>query len=124
MRTDSHATATGTNSFIKRQYSNKFLKSLSLSMMLTNFFTRKRLKKITITLLTCAGYLLLLMTSACIDTDDFDLINGCPLVVDTNAIGIKQVFFSPYKNQHYATATDTVLFSEFGFNFELEIQEK
>lgn len=93
-------------------------------MVSTDFFEMPLLKKVTLTLAICVGYLLLLMASACIDSDDTDQIAGCPIPVEADALDIKQVFFSPYKNKRYAAATDTVLFSEFGFNFELEIKEK
>ncbi|GAA0880159.1 hypothetical protein GCM10009119_31290 [Algoriphagus jejuensis] len=72
----------------------------------------------------CASYLLLLLTFACIDQENLDQGDGCPRPLEADAIDIKQVFFSPYSNKAYATASDTVFFSEFGFNFELEIQEK
>lgn len=72
----------------------------------------------------CLGYLLLLITSACIDTLGPPEIDGCPSPVEADAVKIKEIFFSPYKTQRYSTATDTVPVSEFGFNFELEIQVK
>lgn len=66
-------------------------------------------------------YLSLLVLASCIEDPGFN--EGCPAPKEADAVSIKSVFFSPYKNQRYATAADTVLFSEFGFNFELEIQE-
>lgn len=93
-------------------------------MVSTDFFEILHLKKVTLIFVICMGCLLLLMTSACIDSDDPDQIAGCPSPVEADALDLKQVFFSPYKNQRYAAATDTVLFSEFRFNFELEIREK
>ncbi len=58
---------------------------------------------------------------SCIQVDE-DPYNRCPSPKPANAIGIKQVFFSPYKNQRYATASDTVPFSEFGYNFQLDLK--
>lgn len=70
----------------------------------------------------CFGYLLLLITSACIDTLDPADLEGCPRPVQADAVKIKEIFFSPYRNQRYSISNDTVPVSEFGFNFELEIQ--
>jgi hypothetical protein len=70
------------------------------------------------------GYLLILMTSACIDSEDNGFIDGCPRPKEADALGIKEVFFSPYLNNRYSIATDTVPLSQFGFNFELDIQLK
>jgi hypothetical protein len=86
-------------------------------------FLKGQLKRTALTLGLCLGYLLVLASSGCIDSGD-QQADGCPRPIEADAIGIKQVFFSPYKNQRYATASDTVLFSEFGFNLELEIQQK
>lgn len=58
---------------------------------------------------------------SCIQVDE-DPYNRCPSPKPANAIGIKQVFFSPYKNQRYATVSDTVAFSEFGYNFQLDLK--
>jgi hypothetical protein len=82
------------------------------------------LKKVSLTLGLCLGYLLILITSACIETEDADYFDGCPRAKEADATGIKQVFFSPYQQQRYATASDTVAFSDFRFNFELDIKEK
>lgn len=70
------------------------------------------------------GYLLILMTSACIDGEDNEYLDRCPGAKKADALGIKEVFFSPYLNNRYSTATDTVRLSQFGFNFELDIQLK
>jgi hypothetical protein len=66
-------------------------------------------------------HLCLLITWSCIEETDF--VEGCPTPREAEAVSIKEVFYSPYKNQRYANSSDTVNFSEFGFNFELEIQE-
>lgn len=58
---------------------------------------------------------------SCIQVEE-DPYNRCPSPKPANAIGIKQVFFSPYKNQRYASASDTVPFSEFGYNFQLDLK--
>lgn len=87
------------------------------------FFLKDQLKNAILTLGLCLGYLLVLVSSGCIDAGD-PTLDGCPRPVEADATGIKQVFFSPYRNQRYATASDTVLLSEFGFNLELEIQQK
>lgn len=78
-------------------------------------------KRIGATLGLLGLQLCLLITWSCIEEPGFN--EGCPAPKEAAAVSIKQVFFSPYKNQRYAAASDTVLFSEFGFNFELEIQE-
>ena len=65
--------------------------------------------------------LCLLIMWSCIEEPGY--IEGCPRPKVANAIGIKSVFFSPYRNQRYSSATDTVELAQFGFNFELEIQE-
>jgi hypothetical protein len=82
------------------------------------------IKKVSMTTGLCIAYLLILITSACIDSEDSEFLDGCPRPKEADATGIKQVFFSPYRQQRYATASDTVPFSEFRFNFELEIREK
>lgn len=93
-------------------------------MVLLSFLRKINLKKVYLTLGLCLGYLILLMTSACIDGEDTGILDGCPRSKDADATGIKQVFYSPYKQQRYATASDTVDISDFRFNFELEIQVK
>ncbi|MBS4072916.1 MAG: hypothetical protein KGZ90_16425 [Algoriphagus sp.] len=60
------------------------------------------------------------MIQSCIRIDE-DPYNRCPSPKAANAVGIKQVFFSPYKNQRYATASDTVSISDFRYNFELDL---
>lgn len=89
-----------------------------------DFLRTGKLKKVSMTLGLCVAYLLLVLASACIDTEDSTSLDSCPNPAEADALGIKQVFYSPYKNQSYSTAADTVLLSEFGFNFELEIREK
>lgn len=89
-----------------------------------DFLRNSQMKKVSLTLGLCLAYLLLIMATACIDIEDSTTLDGCPNPAEADAIGIKQVFYSPYKNQRYSTASDTVMLSEFGFNFELEIQEK
>ena len=69
-----------------------------------------------------SGYGMLLITFSCVDTDLF--IEGCPRPIEANAISLKQVFYSPYENNHYSDSADTVLVKDFRFNFELEIKEK
>ena len=73
------------------------------------------------TISLCLAYIFFLVLVSCIEEPDFN--EGCPASKEADAVSIKQVFFSPYKNQRYSTSADTVAFSEFGFNFELEIQE-
>jgi hypothetical protein len=67
---------------------------------------------------------LFLLCSACIHAEDTEQLGECPSPTEAEAVGIKQVFFSPYRNQQYATSTDTVALAAFGFNFELGIVEK
>ncbi len=86
-------------------------------------FPKSRSKKTILTLGLCLGYLLLLLPSGCIEGGDPEQ-DGCPRPTEADAIGIKRVFFSPYQNQRYATAADTVPLSEFGFNLELELRQK
>jgi hypothetical protein len=74
-------------------------------------------------LMLCQGYLLLLVFSSCVENELMNPFDGCPSPAAADAVGIKQVFFSPYKNQRYSTPTDTVGISEFRFNFELELKE-
>lgn len=81
-------------------------------------------KKVALTLCLCMGYLLILITSACIDSEDNGFLDRCPGPKEADALGIKNVFFSPYLNNRYSTPTDTVSLSQFGFNFELDIQIK
>ena len=97
---------------------------LFLSMNWMRLFQKQKLKKLSLTTGLCLGYLLLLVTASCINSEDSDIFEGCPRPVEADAVGIKQVFFSPYRNQRYSFASDTVSFLEFGFNFELEIQVK
>ncbi|MBA4299749.1 MAG: hypothetical protein C0433_06505 [Cyclobacterium sp.] len=85
------------------------------------FFRKESFKKVLVPLGLGVAYLLLFMTSACLEGEDTRNKEGCPIPTQADATGIKQVFFSPYKAQRYATALDTVLLSEFRFNFELEI---
>jgi hypothetical protein len=66
-------------------------------------------------------FLVLSIFNSCIQVDE-DPYNRCPSAKPANATGIKQVFFSPYKNQRYATASDTVSVSGFGYNFQLDIK--
>lgn len=89
-----------------------------------NFFREASFCKVFVTFGLCVGYLFLMMTYACIESDENGKTEGCPRPAEADATGIKQVFYGPYKNQRYATASDTVLLSEFRFNFELEIQVK
>jgi hypothetical protein len=93
-------------------------------MVLLSVLRKINFKKVSLTLGLCLGYLLILITSACIESEDTDYLDGCPRAKEADAKGIKQVFFSPYKQQRYASASDTVTFSDFRFNFELEIQVK
>lgn len=93
-------------------------------MISLSFLRKIEFKKAALTLCLCMGYLLILMTSACIDGEDSGFIDGCPRAKEADALGIKDVFFSPYLNNRYSTATDTVPLSQFGFNFELDIQLK
>jgi hypothetical protein len=78
-------------------------------------------KKAWATISLCLAYLSVLVLVSCIEEPGFN--EGCPAPKEADAVSIKQVFFSPYKNQRYSTPADTVAFSEFGFNFELEIKE-
>lgn len=96
-----------------------------LLCMIQRYFLRiLGFKKAIITTGLCMGYLLIVMTSSCIDTADDGFSDRCPRPKEADAIGIKEVFFSPYRNQRYSTATDTVPLAEFGFNFELDIAVK
>lgn len=93
-------------------------------MISISFLRNINFKKISLTAGLCVGYLLIIMTSACIDSEDTGISEGCPRPKEADAIGLKQVFFSPYLNNRYSSSSDTVLLSQFGFNFELEIREK
>lgn len=86
-----------------------------------NFLREELYKSARVPLRLVVVWLLLFMTGACIDGEDKRNNEGCPGPTQAEATGIKQVFFSPYKAQRYATASETVLLSEFRFNFELEI---
>lgn len=79
------------------------------------------LKKWGATVVLLGLQLCLLVTSSCIEEPI--LIDGCFRTKLADATGIKSVFFSPYQNKRYSSAMDTVELSQFGFNFELEIQE-
>ncbi|RIW14464.1 hypothetical protein D0X99_12955 [Algoriphagus lacus] len=79
-------------------------------------------KKAWATVSLCLAYLSVLVLVSCIEEPEFN--EGCPAPKEADAVSIKQVFFSPYKNQRFASSADTVAFSEFRFNFELEIKEK
>lgn len=92
-------------------------------MRLINFLQSGNFKKVSLTLGICLGYMVLLMASSCIDGEDNTLnLEGCPRPKAADALGIKQVFFSPYRMNRYSTSADTVALAEFGFNFELDIQ--
>ncbi len=67
--------------------------------------------------------ILLILISGCIRIEE-DPYNRCPSAIEADAIGIKQVFFSPYRNQAYSLSTDTVSFKDFRFNFELDVKKK
>jgi hypothetical protein len=88
-----------------------------------SFLTRQA-KRISATAALCLAYLLVLITSSCIELQDSDLIDGCPAPQEADAVGIKKIFFSPYRNQQYASETDTVPLADFRFNFELDILPK
>lgn len=92
-------------------------------MVSGDFVSRSQSEKTSLVGALGIGYLLLSFTSACIDTGGSGLPDGCAIPAEAKAIGIKQVFYSPYQSQRYATASDTVLLTEFGFNFELGILE-
>jgi hypothetical protein len=99
----------------------------SLDFLLLNMISRKNrqgdnFKKISLTVGLCLGYLLILITSSCIDGEDTVNLEGCPRPKAADALGIKQVFFSPYRMNRYSTSADTVALADFGFNFELDIQ--
>ncbi|TDQ19169.1 hypothetical protein DFQ04_0986 [Algoriphagus boseongensis] len=79
-------------------------------------------QKLALTLAISLGYCFLLAFSSCVEDEYY--IEGCPLPTEADAIGIKQVFYGPYTNQRYSTASDTVLLKDFSFNFELEFQAK
>ena len=68
------------------------------------------------------GYLFALITFSCVETPELDDL--CPEPAEADAMGIKDVFYSPYSNQRYSSSSDTVPLREFRFNFELEIQRK
>ena len=67
-------------------------------------------------------YPMLLVVSACMENEYY--IEGCPLPTPADAIGISQIFYSPYINQRYSTSSDTVAFKDFRFNLELKVLEK
>ncbi|GMQ27544.1 hypothetical protein [Algoriphagus confluentis] len=79
-------------------------------------------KKSTATCCLGLAYLLILITSSCVDTPDLNDL--CPNPVEADALSIKEVFYSPYLNQRYASSSDTVSIEQFRFNFELEILRK
>ena len=89
-----------------------------------SFSGKINLKMGGMTLGLCCGYLLIMLIGSCIESVDPTNLDGCPRPAEADAVGIKQVFFSPYKNQRYATDSDTVNLADFGFNFELDIQVK
>jgi hypothetical protein len=93
-------------------------------MISVKFLAQDCFKKAGLTVGLCFGYLILLTLASCILSEDPENTDGCPKPATADAIGIKQVFYSPYVNQRYASATDTVLLRDFRFNFELEIQVK
>ncbi|GAB2485374.1 hypothetical protein [Algoriphagus taiwanensis] len=68
------------------------------------------------------AYLSALVIFSCVETPELDDL--CPEPAEADAMGIKDVFYSPYTNQRYSSSSDTVPLSEFRFNFELEIQRK
>jgi len=67
-------------------------------------------------------YAIALIFTACMEDEYY--IEGCPIPSDADAINLVQVFYSPYSNQRYSTESDTVDFSGFRFNFEIEVLER
>ena len=90
--------------------------------MATRHFTSKLSKKIKVLLGFIISYGSLWVVFSCVETDLW--VEGCPLPTEADALGLKQVFYSPYSDQRYATEQDTVNLRDFRFNFELEIKEK
>lgn len=119
-----YASSFRNNSFNFLRKLKESAECLILNMVSLDFSRKINLKKVSLTAVLCIGYLLILMTSACIGSEDTGNPQGCPRPKEADATGLKQVFYSPYQNNRYSTASDTVLLSQFGFNFELEIQEK
>jgi hypothetical protein len=78
------------------------------------------LRRILATMGVVGLQLSLVIVWSCIDAPELSDI--CPRPEPANAIGLKSVFYNPYRNQRYSSSSDTVPLSEFGFNFELEIQ--
>jgi hypothetical protein len=79
-------------------------------------------KKLWLTLAMGFLYGSVLILSSCLENEYY--IEGCPLPKEADAIGVKQVFYGPYTNQRYATASDTISLKDFSFNIEIEVQEK
>lgn len=79
-------------------------------------------KKLKATLGVFLFYPLLLVVTACMENEFY--LEGCPLPTPADATGLAEVFYSPYFNQKYSSASDTVSFQDFRFNLKLNVMEK
>lgn len=76
-------------------------------------------KSISLTLSFLVGNLFLLVFFSCMtDPALQDPFGSCPDPRNAKAVDIR-VFYSPYENESYAIASDTVAYEDFAFNFEL-----
>ncbi|UJP63559.1 hypothetical protein [Mongoliitalea daihaiensis] len=69
----------------------------------------------------CCLLVFMLSAWACTVSLEFD-VEGCPSIKRVNAVGIEQIFFSPFSNQQPANSDDTVAIHEFRLNFELTFE--
>ncbi|MHA7128472.1 hypothetical protein [Algoriphagus namhaensis] len=68
-----------------------------------------------------ANLFLLVAVSCVSDPTLEDPFGSCPEARDARAIGLS-VFYSPYKNSAYSSASDTVSLSDFAFNLEIKAE--
>lgn len=54
---------------------------------------------------------------------DSQFETGCPYPSLAELDSVKQVFYSPYRNQQYSTKSDTVPFEEFRYHLEFEFEK-
>lgn len=62
----------------------------------------------------------LFFLNSCIPVKE-DPNDRCPPAIPAAAVGIEEVYFSPFKNQRSATSSDTVPLSQFGYKFKLNV---
>lgn len=74
-------------------------------------------RKIQFTCLIILSYLGMVVTVACVREQLPDLYARCPGPVDANLLDAK-IFFGPYKNERYSSASDTVDIDDFFLVFE------